>query len=517
MHLFCEKEIQKLIRPELKLLKMYSVIMIDLDYIIRFSLRITRGEMEKIIKKMHQFFQKQFPPESIILKSEGDEFFVFMPEWDRDHTIRLIEEVRKAFKKVKFASEGRDEYKNITFTFSAGVSGCPDDSLVFEEICRQATVCLFLAKAFRRNRVYGMPDKESLVIPPERILLMPDGKIRTILGKYGEVGHLYHPEKATEVLFWEPQSIDVDQHGNLYIVDQNNHIILKYDGEEVVRVAGNGKYGYTGDNGMAAFSTLNKPTGLAVCDNILFITDTGNDVVRKVDTESGIISTVAGVGAPGYAGDNGPANVSKLDKPGGAATDNKGNLYINDIANNVIRKIDKQNIITTFAGSGQYGYGGDGEDASNASFGEIYGIGIDKSRYRFLYLADYFNHCIRAVDLTARKISTVAGQGVSGYKGDGQHPLSALLNRPVAVCSDIHGNIFIAESGNHCIRVIPAGKSKIFTLVGDGTYGIGRTEDIKDYKLANPNGIAADDSFHLYILDGANNRISMIDYSDMNK
>ncbi len=189
--------------------------------------------------------------------------------------------------------------------------------------------------------------------------------------------------------------------------------------------------------------------------------------------------------------------------------DAEGNVYINDIANNVIRKVDRQSIITTFAGTGQYGYSGDGGQARQATFAEIYGLGINR-RKRCIYLADYFNHCIREIDIKTGIVSTVTGSGEEGYSGDGGSARQARLNRPVAVCVDSNDNLYVAESGNHCIRFCDAETEKIYTLVGDGVAGTGEPSPVGMFRLANPNGVVIGKDNILYLLDGANNRLCSI-------
>ncbi|WP_432409058.1 diguanylate cyclase [Wukongibacter sp. M2B1] len=490
--------------------RFYGIVVIDIDYMIRFCLKFSKEEIDRVAENFFYFFLDKFPSDVRIWKSKGDEFLILFPDATKDYALKFTDRVRKLFKRTKFAIDTNSECSNITFSFSAGVAAYPQDGNEVDEVIRRATVALFLAKAYRRNRVYPAPYQR--LKGEDRVLAIPHGEISVLMGKYGEIGHLERPMKYSDVKFWEPQAIDTDEEGNLYIVDQNNHTVLKYDKKHISRIAGNCSHGYTGDNGDAKLAQLNKPTGLAIFKNKLYITDTGNDVVRVVDLDSGIIRTAAGTGETGYSGDGGKAVLATLNKPGGGAVDFEGNLYINDIANNVIRKVDRLGIITTYAGSGEYGYEGDGGCAIDASFAEIYSIGIDK-RISNLYLADYFNHCIRMIDHKTGGIKRIAGTGECGYKGDGGDPLKACLNRPVAVSSDIHGNLFIAESGNHCIRVISAKTGKIFTLVGDGIYGIGESEQVSQFRLANPNGLAVDKDFNLYILDGANNRVCMIDYS----
>ena len=228
-----------------------------------------------------------------------------------------------------------------------------------------------------------------------------------------------------------------------------------------------------------------------------------------MDLKTGIIFTFAGDTEAGYSGDGGSAVNARLNKPGGVVVDIEGNVYINDIANNVIRKVDQQNIITTFAGTGQYGHTGDGGPATQATFAEIYGLGINR-RKGYIYLADYFNHCVRVINIKTGVIKTVIGTGEEGYSGDDGNALEARLNRPVAVCVDDKDNLYIAESGNHCIRFYQAQTNIIYTLVGDGVAGIGSPGSVNSFRLANPNGLAINKDNTLYVLDGANNRLCSI-------
>jgi len=471
-------------------------------------MRFNKKEIDDIIRNIESFLNDQLPSEAKIWKIKGDdEFLIAAMRCNKDKLCEIILDIKKMFRKQIFAKDSNKDYSNITMSFSAGVAEFPVDGHDLYDVIRKSTVGLFLAKASRRNKVVMAP--ESGEHGCERTLYDDDLHMDVAFGSYGEIGSVKEPEKAEQAKLWEPQAIDVDESGKVYIADQNNNSILMYDGHMVSRIAGTGIFGFSGDGSHGTIAMLNKPTGLTVFKDKLYITDTGNDVVRFLDLRTGMITTFAGDTEAGYSGDGGLAVNARLNKPGGVAVDIEGNVYINDIANNVIRKVDLQNIITTFAGTGQYGHIGDGGQAAHAAFAEIYGLGISR-RQSCIYLADYFNHCIRAIDIKTGVISTIIGNGEEGYSGDGGSAREARLNRPVAVCVDNNDNLFIAESGNHCIRFYEMKTDKIYTLVGDGVAGIGELGSIKGFRLANPNGLAINKDNILYAIDGANNRLCSI-------
>ena len=486
----------------------YAISILDVDFFTRICRRFNEKELDDIMRNIEEFLNCQLPEKAKMWKAEGDdEFLIVSPCCSKDELYGIILETKKRFRKQKFAAGSDKEYSNITMSFSAGVAAFPVDGPDIYTVIRKSVVGLFLAKAYRRNCVVKVP--EANMDGFERILYDNDLQIDVVFGSYGEIGSVNESINATKARLWEPQAIDVDESGKIYIADQNNNSILMYDGCTVSKIAGTGLFGYSGDGNSGNCAMLNKPTGLTVFNDKLYITDTGNDAVRLLDLKTGIISTFAGNSESGYSGDGGLAVNAKLNKPGGVVVDIEGNVYINDIANNVIRKIDRQNMITPFAGTGQYGYTGDGGQAAQATFAEIYGLGINR-RKDCIYLADYFNHCIRVIDIKTGVISTVIGTGEEGYSGDGGKALEARLSRPVAVCVDGKDNLYIAESGNHCIRFYEAHTNKIYTLVGDGVAGIGEPGSAKSFRLANPNGLAINKDNTLYVLDGANNRLCLI-------
>jgi len=471
----------------------------DIDFFTRISRCFDENELNDIIMKIENFLNSQLKISKNfrIWKSYGDEFLIVVLGCSKITLNKQLNKLKSLFRQQRFAQGSGRDYSNIMMSFSAGVASFPEDGADLLTVIRKSVTGMFLAKAYRRNRIVNAPEENKPAC--ERVIYNMKLRIDIILGSYGETGSVTEPVTATTARFSEPQAIDTDRFGRIYIADQNNDSVTMYDGQTVRKVAGG----------------LSRPTGLAVYGDSLYITDTGNDTVRLVDLQSGEVSNFAGDFVPGYSGDGEQASRARLNKPGGAVIDMEGNVYVNDIANNVIRKINRENVITTFAGTGWYGHTGDGGQASQASFAEIYGLGIDRLR-GFIYTADYFNHCIRKIDIAKGIVTTVAGCGEEGYSGDGGNALNARLSRPVAVCSDEHGNLFIAESGNHCVRFYHAREKLIYTLVGDGAAGIGESGAVSGFRLANPNGLAVYGN-NLYILDGANNRLCQIKLDgDMN-
>ncbi|MEI7978946.1 MAG: T9SS type A sorting domain-containing protein [Bacteroidota bacterium] len=280
--------------------------------------------------------------------------------------------------------------------------------------------------------------------------------------------------------------------------------------QNIKTLAGNGVEGYGGDGSAATLASFNLPEGVAVDDSgNIYIADGFNNRIRKVTASTGIISTVAGNGIAGYFGDGSLATSSRLDHPSGVAIDVSGNIYIADGYNHKIRKVTASTgIISTVAGNGTYGYGGDGSVATSANLNTPTGVAIDGSGN--IYIADLLNHRIRKVTASTGIISTVAGNGTNGYGGDGSVATSANLNtRGVAV--DGSGNIYIADKDNHRIRKVTASTGIISTVAGNGTNGYGGDSSAATLASLNfPEGVAVDDSGNIYIADVNNHRIRKV-------
>jgi len=271
----------------------------------------------------------------------------------------------------------------------------------------------------------------------------------TVIGYSGDSG------AATSAKMDWPNGVAIDSSGNLYIADTSNHRIRKVDATSkiITTVAGTSTRGYSGDNGVATNAQLNYPTGMAVdSSGYLYIADSSNNRIRKVATNGSIITTVAGT-VIGYSGDSGAATSAKMDWPNGVAIDSSGNLYIADTSNNRIRKVTvSDGTISTVAGTSTGGYSGDNGAATSAKLNQPYGVAVDSSGN--LYIADTKNHRIRKVDATSKIITTVAGTSTGGYSGDNGAATSAKLNSPQGVAVDSSDNLYIADTYNHCIRKV---------------------------------------------------------------
>ena len=283
------------------------------------------------------------------------------------------------------------------------------------------------------------------------------GRITTVAGT-GVAGFNGDEQLATAAQLHTPLGVTVDESGNLFIADEGNHRVRRVDAGTglISTIAGTGVGGYNGDEIASAAAQLFRPSAVAL-DGLgnIFIADSFNFRIRLVNLNTGLISTVAGTGTSGYNGDDKPATMAHLFGPEGVAVDRHGNLFVADQSDNRIRRVDAETrVISTVAGTGVRGDDGDGGPATAARIDRPIGVAVDAEGN--VFFTDSFNFRIRRVDVQTERITTVAGTGVSGFRGDGRASVLATVSGACGVAFDSVGNLYVADSGNHAIRAIKA-------------------------------------------------------------
>ena len=367
---------------------------------------------------------------------------------------------------------------------------------------------------------------------------MKIGSIYTIAGT-GEAGFGGDGGDARSATLNEPKGVALDRKGNIYIADTENCLIMRVDTNGCINtIAGhflpNSESGgdveemmyqrqlgklprkeglpsdSIGDNGPARSSMLRYPSAIAVDQTgNVYITDTFNHRIRKVEIISGIITTIAGNGQDGFGGDEGQATEASLSEPSGIAIDRSGDIFIADFMNHKIRKVDvATGVITTVAGSGNGSFSGDNGPAIYADLTCPGGVAVDNEGN--IFIADTFNNRIRMIDKDTGIINTVAGDDASFRVGDKKSSEKS-LSRPYSIALDSKGDIYTTDSDNHMVRKIYRKTGEIVTVAGNGKAGFSPDETpANETSLNYPFGIAIDQADNIYIADTFNHMIRKV-------
>ena len=336
------------------------------------------------------------------------------------------------------------------------------------------------------------------------------GFIDTVAGN-GQVGYAGDGGPATSAVLSDPFMCAFDSQGNLYVSDGRNHTVRRVDRNTgiIITVAGNGNEGYSGDGGPATSATFNQIYSIQVDANgDIYIVDRLNAVVRRIEAATGLVTTVAGTGQPGYSGDGGPGTMAQLREPNDCFLDGHGGLLIADIQDNRVRRLDLGNrIIETFAGDGQLARAGDGFPATSASIMGARAVCMDSQGNTFI--CEREGNGVRKVDANG-VISTFAGTGQRGYEGDGGPALEATWGAPKAIRCDGQDNLMVVDTENHAIRRIDATTGLVSTVAGGRQGGEGDGASALSAGLDRPHGCDLDRQGNIYIADSNNHRVRVV-------
>jgi streptogramin lyase len=308
-----------------------------------------------------------------------------------------------------------------------------------------------------------------------------------------------------------PMGIARGPDGALYICDSENHRVRKVTSDgKIVTIAGTGVAGWSGDGGSATSAKLNEPYEVRF-DSVgnIFWVERVSHTVRKCDVKTGIITTIAGNGTSGFSGDGGPAVNAQLSEPHSIGFDKVGNLYICDVKNHRIRRVDmKTGIISTFAGTGEKKLTPDGAPFHNVPLNGPRAIDFDKAGNMWLALRE--GNAVYKLDLTAGTIHHVAGTGKTGFTGNGGPARNATLSGPKGISVAPNGSVYLADTESHSIRMIDPQQGTIHLIAGTGKAGDGSENDPLKCELARPHGVFVDKDGSIFIGDSDSHRVRMI-------
>ena len=338
--------------------------------------------------------------------------------------------------------------------------------------------------------------------------------IITAAAGIGTRGYAGDGGPATAALLNEPFMCAFDAAGNLYLAEAMNHCIRRIDAAtgRITTIAGTGTAGYAGDGGPATAAAFNQPYSLQVDANgDVYIVDRLNCAVRKIDAATGIITTVAGTGEPGYGGDGGPGQRAQLREPNDCFLDGRGGLLIADVQDQRIRRLDlATGVIATFAGNGVKERRGDGRPATEASLLGARAVCTDAAGHA--YIAEREGNGVRKVDANGL-MSTIAGTGEFGYSGDGGPALEATWGGPKAIRCDRDGNLLVVDTENHALRriALSGGNAGIVTTIAGGRRGPGGDGGpATAAEMDRPHGADVDARGNIYIADSNNHRVRVV-------
>lgn len=385
----------------------------------------------------------------------------------------------------------------VSINFQPRLAGLRQDALLTKDSAGKLASTILL---------YGVG------LAPQAVLL--PGTMKTVAG-IGSWGYSGDGNLATSATLRNPQGLAIDSAGNLYVADSINQVIRQINAKtgRISTVVGNGGAGYSGDGGVALNATLNSPAAVAVDGaGNLYIADQGNNAIRKVNAATLQITTLAGGGAGSSGwdglGDGGPAANALLNGPNDVALDGAGNLYIADSYNGLIRKVASDTgIISVVAGGGNSAGTdglGNGSLATNTHLNDPVGIALDSAGN--LYVADMGTNTVRRIDAVSGISTTVAGNGGHLYNAATGPAINLSLAGPAAVRVDSTGNIYIVDKGANVLRMVNARSGSISTIAGSGAHRYSGDGGLAtSASLADPMGLAIDTSGNIYIADYTNN------------
>ena len=342
-------------------------------------------------------------------------------------------------------------------------------------------------------------------------MLAQQGIIQTVLGN-GEEGWEGDGGPALEAACQLPYACEFDSQGNMMVCMGRQHRIRRVDARTgiISLVAGNGEPGYAGDGGPALDAVMNQPYGLAVdLNGDIYFAQRFDPAVRKIDGSTGVISTVAGTGEFGYSGDGGPGNEAMLREPNDLYLDGRGGLLIADIQDQRIRRVDLETgIITTLAGTGEKSRAGDGMPAAEASLMGPRAVCMD--RQGNIFIAEREGNGVRKISADGILTTLAGADAMAGYTGDGGPALSATWGAPKAMRCDLNDNIIVVDTENFAVRRIDSQTGIVTTIAGgrEGRDGDGGPAVDAGMSRAHGCGISADGN--LFIADTHNHRVRMV-------